>query len=93
MNLDDVKAGMFVKTVERLGGTSGMLIHPKHLSARRPNGIGVVWGWVPGHGGDVWLVRHPDDEIGAYVYDEFEPFTDEGQCLAHAPHSPYNGEA
>jgi len=72
MNLNEVKTGLHVRTVGDLGDTEGMLIAKKHLDARRPYAVGVVWGYVPGHGGDVWWIKHEDGTIGAYMYDEFK---------------------
>jgi len=53
-------------------GTTGLMIAPKNLEARGVDKIGVVTGYVPGHGGDVWWVRHDDGSVGAYVFTEFE---------------------
>ena len=65
--------------VHTVSGTSGMLITQKHLDVRREGAIGIVMGHVPGHGGDVWWVRHEDayDEIGAYMFNEFEPYNEQ----------------
>jgi hypothetical protein len=73
MNLNSVKPGLSVKTSFNLGSTRGMLIAQKHLDARKPNAEGVIKGWVPGHGGDVWWVEHKDGSVGAYSFDEFNP--------------------
>ncbi len=73
MNSNDVKNGLRVKTT-KLGETKGMIIAPRHLTARREGVIGTLTGYVPGHGGDVWWLKHEDDgEVGAYCFDEFEP--------------------
>ncbi len=72
MNLDKVKVGLSVRTT-KLGDTMGMLIVQNHLDARKANKEGTVAGYVPGHGGDVWWVRHADGTPGAYAFDEFEP--------------------
>jgi hypothetical protein len=56
------------------GATRGFLVAERHLRARRTNAVGVVMGYVPGHGGDVWWVQHHDDgTVGAYLDSEFEP--------------------
>lgn len=50
-----------------------MMIHPRHLSARRPNLPGTIQGWVPGHGGDVYWVLHEGvEDAAAYGFPEFE---------------------
>lgn len=72
MDCNNVKPGIRVR-VTKLGETKGMLIKPKHLDCRREGVTGVVDGYVPGHGGDVWWVKHDDStDIGAYVFDELE---------------------
>lgn len=51
----------------------GIMVHPKHLRVRKTNQPGMIEHYAPGHGGDVWYVKHDDsDEIGAYIYTEFE---------------------
>lgn len=72
MNSNQVKSGLKVR-ITKLGETNGMLIMQRHLDCRREGAIGIVDGYVPGHGGDVWWVKHEDsDDIGAYVFDEME---------------------
>lgn len=72
MDCNDVKPGMKVK-VGKLRGTKGVLIHHKHLVVRRAGVTGTVTGYVPGHGGDVWWVKHDDsDDTGAYSLTELE---------------------
>ena len=73
MKEEDVKLGLRVKTNNRLYETRGMIIAQKHLDARQPNKEGTVSGYVPGHGGDVYWVKHDDGTTGAYVFDEFNP--------------------
>lgn len=71
MDLNSVKEGLKVK-ITKLGDTKGMIIKPRHLDVRKVGVTGTIVGYVPGHGGDVWWVRHEDGEIGAYVFNEFE---------------------
>lgn len=62
-----------VKTLA-LSDTLGMTIAPKHLTVRRAGVSGTLTGYVPGHGGDVWWVKHDDSEdVGAYTITELEP--------------------
>jgi hypothetical protein len=68
---NDVKQGMQVVTAHELGDTRSMLIAERYLKARRPDANGMIQGFVPGHGGDVWWVRHDDGEVAAYSYTEF----------------------
>lgn len=59
--------------VVKLGDTRGMLIKPKHLDVRKVGITGVITGYVPGHGSDVWRIGHNGrEDVGAYVFDEFE---------------------
>jgi len=72
MDLATIKPGIRVKVV-RLGTADGMIIGPKYLVARKLGAIGIVNGWVPGHGGDVWWVTHQDDGgVAAYSFTELE---------------------
>jgi hypothetical protein len=76
MKVDDITPGMWVR-VHTVGPTTGMLINPKNLALRREGAVGVVRGYVPGHGGDVWWVEHRDNagsevEVSAYVFHEIE---------------------
>lgn len=58
--------------VDGTKGASGMLVHKKHLDARRSLAKGTIRGWVPGHGGDVYWVEHEDKAIAAYGWMDFE---------------------
>ena len=71
MELNDVKIGLRVE-VKTLGDTKGMMIKRQHLDVRTIGVKGTVIGYVPGHGGDVWWIKHDDGNVGAYVFDEFE---------------------
>lgn len=56
--------------------TVGMMIRPDYLANRRASMDGVALDYVPGHGGDVWWVRHDiegqDPIIAAYCTNEFQ---------------------
>ena len=62
--------GKRIKTAMMLGSTDGMAIAQRHLDTRMPNCEGTVKGYVPGHGGDVWFVEHPDGAVAAYSITE-----------------------
>lgn len=53
-------------------GATGILVKPYLLEARRPKAKGETCGIVPGHGGDVYWVRHEDGQVAAYGWWEFE---------------------
>lgn len=71
MELDEVKIGLRVEIV-RLEDTKGMFVAKKHLDVRDVGAKGEIIGYVPGHGGDVWWIKHDNGSIGAYVFNEFE---------------------
>ena len=74
MDLNSVKSGIQVK-VTSLQTTTGMFIADKHLNCRKLDVVGEVLGPFPGHGGDVWAIRHDNsDEVGAYSFTEFEQY-------------------
>ena len=59
--------------VIRLVSTDGMIIATHNLTNRRLGNVEYV-GPVPGHGGDIWWCRHPEEDIAAYrCWDELEP--------------------
>lgn len=68
-----LEKGTKIRTNTVLESTSGMRVHPGHLSARRPDLPGIITGVVPGHGGDVYWVRHEGlENSAAYCFTEFE---------------------
>ena len=52
--------GTRCRTKSVLGDTRGFLVHPKHMEARKTGALGMIEGWVPGHGGEVCIVRHAE---------------------------------
>jgi len=73
MDCNSIKPGLRV-SITRLETTTGILVKPNHLEVRRVGAVGAVMSYVPGHGGDVWWVQHDGtDEVGAYMFTEFEP--------------------
>lgn len=69
--------GTRVVTNGQLGSVAGLIIKEHHLRARRPNAVGTVKGFVPGHGGDVYWILHDGETIAAaYCWNEFEFFQD-----------------
>jgi hypothetical protein len=56
--------------------TVGMIVRPEYLANRRASMDGVALSYVPGHGGDVWWVRHDiegetEPRIAVYCTNEF----------------------
>lgn len=76
MNCNDVKQGMRIKTNAELGETAGMMVGKTYIHARKASTPGIVKGFVPGHGGDVWWIEHEAGNIAVYCFDEFEPITE-----------------
>lgn len=64
--------GERVVTKGKLESTAGMIVNPSNLDNRRASAAGEVLGPVPGHGGDVWWVRHDDGAVAPYCYTEYE---------------------
>ena len=58
MNPEDIKIGLKVKTAPGLNSTSGFMIAEQFLQQRKANQLATVYGYVPGHGGDVWWLVH-----------------------------------
>ena len=56
-----------IRTDEFLGGTGGVFVSEKFLKNRVADTEGVLWGYVPGHGGDFWWVVHQFDADGKPV--------------------------
>lgn len=71
MNVANIVEGMSVRTHERLGTTRGFIVPRRYLDARRAGQKGTLKTWVPGHGGDVWLIEHEDGQQSVYAYTEF----------------------
>lgn len=66
-----LKAGTKIKTHAMLGSTEGMFVPLSLLNNRKGDEEGVIQGPVPGHGGDVYLVKHSHGDA-AYCFTEFE---------------------
>lgn len=64
--------GTKIQTHKQLEAPTGFIVKARYLEARRTNSFGVVGGFVPGHGGDVYWVRHDDGEVAVYGFWEFE---------------------
>ncbi len=74
MDLKDVKPGLQIRTAFQLESTAGIHASERTLSLRKPDTDGVVQQFLPGHGGDIWLIAHEgDDYCAAYGFTEFEP--------------------
>lgn len=63
--------GMYVNVFE-LKTIMGMFVTANLLTNRRL-GSGKVLFWIPGHGGDVWLIEHPDKTRAVYSTNEMVP--------------------
>lgn len=65
-------SGIRIHTHKALETTMGMVAPPSALANRRADADGVLDGIVPGHGGDVYWVKHPGDKRALYCFTEFE---------------------
>ena len=70
--LNFIKPGASVRVGELREGGGG-LVADEHLAARTANSTGTVVRHVPGHGGDVWFVRHSSREVASYSINELKP--------------------
>ena len=72
--VDKFKDGLWVEITKlEPDFEKGLLVVPQLISNRCIGKIGIVNQWVPGHGGDVWKISHPEDETAAvYGFTEFE---------------------
>ena len=78
MDLNKIQPGLRVKTTRLDRDTRGMFIVYKNMVVRREGVVGTVKSYAAGHGGDVWFVAHDgSDDVGAYIFTEFEPITGE----------------
>jgi hypothetical protein len=73
MDCNAVKPDLRVRTGE-LESTTGMIIPSDFVTPRKAGITGTVIRVVPGHGGDVWFVKHDNThEVAAYCFTELEP--------------------
>lgn len=71
MSKKTIAKEMYVNVFE-LESVVGMFVTADLLANRRL-GNGKVLRWIPGHGGDVWLIEHPDGTRAVYSIDEMVP--------------------
>lgn len=65
--LDLVPGKTLIRTDKFLHGTGGFIIADKYVKNRVADTEGILWGYVSGHGGDVWWVAHQFDAEGNAV--------------------------
>lgn len=75
-----LRPGIAVKVV-KLETTDGMIAPPEVIAARDEGELGVTLRALPGHGGDVWLVKHDNGTTGAYCYTELSEIGTEAYKL------------
>lgn len=68
------KVGTLVKTSSELKyseyQTSGFLVNKKYIDARKESSDGIFAGYVADAGGDLWWIRHDDETVAAYSFEE-----------------------
>ena len=71
--IENPRSGMRVRIL-KLDRTDAMIVHKKHLRARKKGVTGTVYMCVPAHGGDVWFVEHDGGQsvFAAYSTNELE---------------------
>lgn len=67
-----LQQGTKIKTHEKLNEPHGMLLGANALENRAPSTVGSIMLPAPGHGGDVYFVKHDEGVVAAYCWDEFE---------------------
>mgnify|MGYP003453362837 CR=1 FL=1 len=67
-----LESGTPVHTHKTLESEQGMIAMPSLLANRRPDADGTIHGIVPGHGADVYWVKHQDAKIAPYAFSEFD---------------------
>lgn len=75
----EIRVGNKVR-VTTLVSTAGFIVDPKAIQARRVGAKGKILGYVPGHGGEVWWVKHSDGEVAVYFHKEFEILRGKKEC-------------
>lgn len=76
--------GTAIITHKTLDSIAGLLVAHSYLSARKGSTRGVIKGFVPGHGGDIYFVSHDDDATMA-VYGWHEMELAEGEPVKFEP--------
>ena len=70
---------------DSIGPCYGIYVKDNFIANRKPGGPGIILGYVPGHGGDIYWVFHgnelpanlkeiKDEDVGVYGWMEFELF-------------------
>lgn len=78
-------SGTRVKTKGVLGSTDGIFVTASFLANRRRSTLGRFTNFVPGHGGDVWLIAHDDGSVAPYSYRELHVYV---PVRTHKPSEP-----
>jgi len=71
MDLSQIRTGLKVR-VAKLKSTTGLSIDQELINNRKMGVTGVLQKWVPGHGGDMWYVKHDNGKMAVYAFDELE---------------------
>lgn len=67
-----LESGIAIHTHKKLDSTEGLIAMPSLIANRREDADGTIDGIVPGHGGDVYWVKHADAKRAPYCFTEFE---------------------
>ena len=73
MDASEIRTGIRIKTTKKLNSADGWCVHLNNISTRKNNTEGAILYCVPGHGGDVWFIKHDDNTVAAYDTFEFNP--------------------
>lgn len=76
MRRNRIVKGMKIRTKKKLLArwrADTFFVKEKYLTTRKTDKKGIILGYVPGCGGDVWWVQHSKKIFAAYRFDEFMP--------------------
>ena len=76
---------------KKLQSTTGIIANAEYLNNRRADMPGTIWGWLPGHGGDVWVIQHEHGDA-VYFTEEFEPTANSHQPTANSQQPTANSQ-
>jgi hypothetical protein len=71
MRESEVKVGMRI-VINDIKGTKGFNVAREHIDNRALHARGIILGYISGHGGEVYAVKHDNGSIAVYHYSEFE---------------------
>ncbi len=75
LDTSKIKEGKTKVRVIKLYSIRGMIANPEYILNRRKGVEGIILEYLPGHGGDVWRVKHHDGKEAVYSFTELVEIT------------------